>query len=176
MRFIGLCAALGVLIMALGCSPSFTVKEDHDPDAQFDRYYTWYWVEDSPTQKAVAEGTQNVRDLDSHIRGLIESEMRKKGLTKVETNPDIELLYHIGLKGDVGGANWDVDYLDQVKNSEVYKSSGSVVVIDVIDARTHRLVWRGHGTGAVNVDPTPEMVKKNATRAITKIMDQYPPK
>jgi hypothetical protein len=176
MRFIGLCTALGVLILALGCSPSFTVKDDFDPDAQFDRYFTWYWVQNSPTQKAVAEGSQNVRDLDAHIRGLIETEMRKKGLTKVETNPDIEMLYHIGLKGDFGTANWDVNYLDQIKNAEVYQSSGAVIIIDIIDARTHRLIWRGQGTGAVNVDPTPEMVKNNTTRAITKILDKYPPK
>ena len=175
MRIIGLCAALGVLMLALGCSPSLTVKDDFDPDVQFDRFFSWYWLQDSPTQKAIAEGDQSVRDFDSHVRKLIASQMTKKGLTRVETNPDLEVAYHIGLKGEYGGANWDVKYLEQIRNAEVYKSSGAVLIIDIIDARTHRLIWRGTGTGAVNVDPTPEMVQKNVTRAVNKILDKYPP-
>ena len=176
MRSIGMCAAFCLLFAALNCSPSLTVKDDYDPEIQFDRIYTWYWLKDSPTQLAVAEADQATREVDSMVRRVIEDEMMKKGLTRVETNPDIEVTYHIGLTGEYGSINWDRNYLEQVKNAEVYKSSGGVIIVDVIDARTDRLIWRGTGTGAVNVDPTPEMVQKNVTRAIKKIMDKFPPK
>jgi hypothetical protein len=171
-----MCTALTLLLLALACSPSLTVNDDFDPDIEFDRYYTWYWLADTPTIEAVEGADKSVRDIDDLVRSLIDAEMSKKGLTTVETNPDIWVNYHIGMKGEFGGANFDRDYLQQIQNAEVYKSSGGVIIIDVIDARTGRLAWRGTGTGAVNVDPTPEMVKNNLTRAIKKIMDKFPPK
>jgi hypothetical protein len=176
MRIIGLCAALGVLLLALGCAPALTVTDDFDPDAEFDRIYTWYWLKDSPAEKAVSEGPLGVREFDALVKTNIEAELGKKGLTMVETNPDIEVAYHVGLAGEYGGANWNEEYLAQVKDSEVYKSSGGVFIVDIVDARTNRLIWRGTGRGAVNVDPTPEMVKKNVERTVKKILDAYPPK
>jgi hypothetical protein len=163
------------MLAAPACGPSLSVDRDYDPEVEFDRYYTWYWLADSPTKKTMENADERTRELDSLIRNVIAGEMREKGFTLVETNPDIEIAYHIGMTGEYGAVNWDRDYLATVKNAEVYRSSGGVIIVDMIDARTGRLMWRGKGTGAVNVDPTPEMVEKNLTRAVKKLLDGFPP-
>jgi hypothetical protein len=102
--------------------------------------------------------------------------MTDKGWTRVETNPDILISYKVGMKSASGEIDWDMDYLQQMKNADVYKSHGGIVVFDIVDARTGRQVWHGTGTGSVNIDPTPQMAKEEVRKAVTKILNQYPPK
>lgn len=172
--------ACGVIFLAavvVGCSGGVNVDQEFEPETDFKRYKTWWWLLDSPTEKAVAASSQTfVKEYDAYFKGVVEDQMTEKGLVRVETNPDIRVSYLVGIKGTSGLINWDMDYLAQMQHAEVYKSRGGVVIIDFVDARSGELIWRGTGTGAANVDPTPDMVKENVNKAVKKILGQYPPK
>jgi hypothetical protein len=166
-----------LVAIVAGCSGGVTAKQDFEPSTDFKLYKTWWWLQDSPTEKAVAASSDTfVKEYDAYFKGVVENEMTAKGLTRVQTNPDIRVSYMVGMKGTTGGINWDMDYLAQVQHAEVYKSSGGVVIIDFVDARSGELIWRGTGTGPTNIDPTPNMVKEEVNNVVKKILGQYPPK
>ena len=49
------------------------------------------------------------------------------------------------------------------------------MVLDVVDARTNELIWRGWATDELDDDPTPEAVQKYVREAVEKILEEFPP-
>ncbi len=49
------------------------------------------------------------------------------------------------------------------------------MVLDVVDARTNELTWRGWATDELDDDPTPEAVQKYVKAAVDKILEKFPP-
>ena len=50
------------------------------------------------------------------------------------------------------------------------------LIIDIIDASTQQLAWRGTGTGVLDDNPTAEQITSNINKAVSAIMSQYPPR
>ena len=49
------------------------------------------------------------------------------------------------------------------------------LVLDVLDARTGELIWRGWATKSLDDNPTPETVQKYVKAAVEKILEKFPP-
>jgi hypothetical protein len=49
------------------------------------------------------------------------------------------------------------------------------LVIDVADAANRQLVWRGMAVGDIDVHAKPEKRDASVTKAVTKILKNYPP-
>jgi len=59
---------------------------------------------------------------------------------------------------------------------DVYPFTEGSLIIDLVDAQTKALVWRGTGTGVVEkVQRTPEEMQERADKIIKKIMESFPP-
>jgi hypothetical protein len=50
------------------------------------------------------------------------------------------------------------------------------LVIDLADARTRQMVWRGIGVKEIDTAARPEQRDKNVQQAIAKILRDFPPK
>ena len=50
------------------------------------------------------------------------------------------------------------------------------LVIDLADAKTKQVVWRGIGVKEIGTAAKPEKRDRNVQQATAKIMRQYPPK
>ncbi len=50
----------------------------------------------------------------------------------------------------------------------------TTLVLDVSDARTNELIWRGWATGALDQNPTPDAVQKFVNEAVAKILEEFP--
>lgn len=162
------------MMTALGCSQMVTVKQDFDDYAPFDRFNTYAWL---PIPADLGSATGKWQQADVAMRQAIDREMADKGFTKVDVNSDVLITYSFGTaeKG-TGSGNFSVDYQLDYSNAEVWKTGGGILIIDMVNAKTEKLAWRGTAHVALNVDPTPEMVEKNINRAVEKVMGQYPPK
>ena len=170
-------ALMCLVVMTMGCSGGVTVDQDFEPDTDFFLYKTWDWNPNSETDELVAASqTQSVKDYDQYFKSVVADQMTEKGYTLVQTNPDILITYKVGMRNAEGAIDWDLDYQDQMKNADVYKTHGGIVVFDIHDARTGRKVWHGTGTGSVNIDPTPDMAKEEVRKAVIAVLNQYPPK
>ena len=177
MKRFGLSIALCFVAATLGCSQMVEVKQDFDHYADFESFTTYDWLPQPAEESSMegGEGSAERRNVHSFLEKAIAKELAGKGFVETVDNPDIFVVYYLGMKDKMGQADFNLDYSQEFKNSDVWHMGGAVVVVELVKRDTDHLVWRGQAHGAVNVDPTPEMVEKNVNRAIAKLFEQYPP-
>jgi hypothetical protein len=173
--------ALTALALAASLLPTGSVAHaqsvtyDFDRAAPFPTYRTYAWV----------KGT-NVPDTLIHQRIVtaIDAELGGKGLTKVEAtaSPDVVVAYHATFDTNVQvtgfGSGWG-GYRFSGTRSGTARAEEILVgtlVVDVVDARTSNIVWRGSVTKDVDLKAKPEKRDKNIARAAEKLFKHYPPR
>lgn len=173
-------AALIAATALLACaSPPISVQFDREEDFSALRRFAWYPNRTPaqtrkqgrfPEQFAAAERTVE--------RGLME-----RGYQKVpRASADFLVLCQLSLERQLdtrtvnepyrmGGSEWEVHRV--VTREETIEYQRGTVLIDVLDARSRRLVWRGSASGRFEVDevPSPDRVAKRASEILAK----FPP-
>jgi hypothetical protein len=129
--------------------------------------------------------------IDERIVNGIEAELAKKGLTKVEANPDVFVVYHVafdkqkdistfssGYGGGYGPYGWGYGggWGGGTTTTQVRDILVGTLVVDVADAKKNAMVWRGMGVKEVNTQAKPEKRDKSIAKALEKIFKNYPPK
>ena len=105
---------------------------------------------------------------------------QERGIT-MSDNPDLLVVYHIGTQEKIQVTDWGYRYSDYYwgyggRQIDVYQFTEGSLVIDLVDAETTNLVWRGTGTGVVDQDQkSPEEMQARANEVINKIMKSFPP-
>jgi hypothetical protein len=154
-----------------GCTtaPSVTVKTDYDHSASFGKYHTY--VLDTaatglgPTNNAVLE--QALRS-SLAARGLKETGKNASlfVVSAVITSEKLNVLPGGGVTVSRFGA-----YRTWAMNAEVQQYTEGTLIIDFVDGKTRKLVFRGLAQAAVGSQAR----NANAIReAVTKIMAQFP--
>ena len=154
------------------------VMQDWDGNADFGNYKTFSWVPADPTVSDDAKefgAEKNELDVDGPMRRAIEKQLEAKGLIKDAENPDMLVAYHIGARKTTYTTNWGLHYWEKTGWYEQQTLTDGTLAVDLVDAKTERMIWRGMGYGAVNVDPNQDILTRNINRAVEKILDQYPP-
>ena len=60
---------------------------------------------------------------------------------------------------------------------DVYQYTQGTLVIDIVDAKTKTLVWRGSATGTVDGQQrSPEEMQQRVNNVVAQIMANFPPK
>jgi hypothetical protein len=152
-----------------GCS-DLSVDQDFDPKFDFGNFKTWSWAERTP--QADGPGAADVSSLThERIRAAIEQELRVKGYSM--ENPagaDFWVRHHaaIGQRIEVyPGDGW---YGDDVRSYDE-----GTIVVDVLNPKDKRLVWRGTARGAVDPDLTPREQEERIQESVREILAQFPP-
>ncbi|UCH83655.1 MAG: DUF4136 domain-containing protein [Candidatus Latescibacterota bacterium] len=156
----------------VGCSQMVEVKTDYDDEANFETYKTFDWLHTDTSSMNLSDKWALA---DQYIREAITKEMKEKGITWDAASPDLIVAYTVGMKDKLGHVDFNVDYSVTQKNSEIYKTSGGVFVLDLVDAGSDHLVWRGEANAAMNVDPSPEIMQNNINNMMNKLFREYPP-
>ena len=157
------------------------ISYDYDKNASFAAFKTY----------AHKDGTKVGQPLiDDRIVAAIDAQMAAKGLTKVEANPDVFVVYHTtfeskkdistyssGYGGGYGpygwryGGAWGGSTTTTVRDILM-----GTLVVDIADAKKGELAWRGIGVKEVKTDANPEKRDKSINDAMKKIFKNYPPK
>src|SRR5690606_29783163 len=108
--------------------------------------------------------------IHKNIRSTVESEFAKRGIGKDNKNPDFIVSYHtyteektrpsgrpnygpafypFGFRPFIWGWGWGVPYFYGYPE-QPYTYTEGTLIIDVTDARTDELVWRGTVAGKVD--------------------------
>ena len=174
-----------VIAVALVLSPAMLfaqkVSYDYEKSANFAAFKTY----------ALKDGTKVGQPLiDDRIVAAIEQELAAKGLTKVDANPDVFVVYHTsfdkqkdistfssGYGGGYGpyGWGWGGGWAGGTTTTQVRDILMGTLVIDIADAKKKQLAWRGMGTKEVDMQAKPEKRDKSITNAVKKIFKNYPP-
>jgi hypothetical protein len=179
------------LLLAATVSPATAlaqqVNTDFDRDADFSKYKTFAYI--------VCMRIENPL-VDKRIVTGLENTLALKGLTKAEGDSDVNVTYHSSTTKDIaidtntwgygygsgwqwghggsgyGGSGYGGGPLSSTTTTRTY--TRGTLVIDIWDARTKQLVWRGTAIDTVSDDPGKN--DKNVQKALEKLFKKYPPK
>jgi hypothetical protein len=181
----GRAAALAALAGALFACAGVDVSEDYEPGTDFSGYRSFDWF---PGGRA-ASGDPEVDSpfLDRRVRDALVRELGSRGFIKVEDRtPDFFVNYHISVRQKLSSSGIGIGYGVGswgshggvgvgVSTPSVRTYDEGTLVIDVLDAESKRLVWRGTGSQAVKSSPKPEETTAAVDRAVAAIVAQFPP-
>jgi hypothetical protein len=186
MRKLVLIVVVAGVALAAGCS-SIKVRTDYDEMASFRDFRTYAWIENG----AEAQGDPAVSSplTGRRIHNAVDSELIGRGYRRTDgASPDFYLAYgvvslrrtDITSTGDPYGHRCYTGYRSyryhgvgvDVQTNHWVESS---IVLDVIDAASDEVVWRGWATADLDSNPSPERVSYYVERAIEKTLSEFPP-
>jgi hypothetical protein len=169
---------LCVVALALSCAPSLQVETDFDRRASFRGYHEWSFI-DSPRARGGSLGGLDPA-LRTRIEEVIRGELTSRRFANAEPGgADFYVAYHGGAQDHVtvetyGYSMWaaqggDVYLLGA--NSQTHTEG--MLVLDIVDAKSRALVWRGTATDVVvNRADAADKV----TKAVRRMLDNFPPR
>lgn len=178
----------GLLSLGYGCSPRVAV--DKNSRADFSKYKTFAWM-DSDVKAGENPAYYNQLATQS-VENTMSSVLQEKGLKQNEANPDLIIGYHFFVEdktrtvanptspfygpymgwGRWGFRGWGPGWWGwggPQYTQEQYKAG--TLVVDMVDAKTHKLVWRGAVEDAV-VNPT--RITAQLTKEAERIVSKFP--
>src|SRR5262245_50565105 len=160
------------------------IKVDFDPNADFTEYKTYNLI--SGTDIAEAGQMENP-DVASAVEDLIRAQMTEKGLEEEEVGgtPDLTVRYWVASQqkqtvtdlSDWGGFDpfWAGGWWGSMYDEVMIKNyQEGTMLLDLIDSKTKKLVWRAYLVGALDEDSAKAM--KEADQDLTKAFEKFPPK
>jgi hypothetical protein len=184
MKSVKLHAAL-FLGLALVAAPVLAQKVhiDYDRSADFDSYSTYAWYETSDTSVADSNELMHRRIIE-----IIEAQV-SADMTKVDSDPDVYVTYHTEEKEEMSldtthfgygypsGWAWDPYWGGWggggmgSSTTSVYTYTRGTLIIDIWDAKTQQLVWRGSANDIVPENP--QKLERKLEKAVAKIAKKW---
>jgi hypothetical protein len=172
--------ALAGLLLA-GCAPRVYVEQDKQ--AALGGYHSFAWV--SPPAAPVKDPILDSQILESRVHHAVSTQLATRGYQEVaaDANPDFLVTYHTASKQKIEstGPSFSFGIVDAFPRGfgsvafpvggEVESRDEGTLMVDVIDGKNKRLVWRGWISGWLNQDNyTDEAVGD----AVKRILDKFP--
>jgi len=177
--------ALSLLVVLGASTNAFAqdVRFNFDKQADFGSFKTYKWV---PIKGAAA-----LSDLvDRQVKAAVDAQLAAKGLTKVTTDTaDLLIGYQAAVGTEKEYTSYDTGwgYGPGWYGGGWYGSSGGMttgqtstiyvgqLALDMYSSAPHTLVWRGVASKTLDERAKPEKQEKNLTKAVTKMLKNYPP-
>lgn len=149
-----------ILFSAFSCKV-VQVSTVYDEKKDFSSYKT-YALDQEVFDLYVNEANQEL------LLTAIENEMEKEGFTK-SSDPDI--LVNVLLAGE------KFEMVTEASNSFYYHGfTEGTLVISFIDSKSNKIAWQGTGTKAIANDIIDSKREANIKKAVSEILEDYPPK
>lgn len=183
---------LCLLAMLVGCAPRVTVDTAHNID--FSQYKTYAWME--PSVKAGENPLYYNQLATQNVEQSVDQALDQRGLRLTSRTPDLLIGYHffvqektrnvsnyngpVGMYGPFygwgrwgyrgwGPSWWGWNSWGPMYTQEKYEAG--TVVVDMVDARTKQLIWRGSVQNAIS---NPARIKDQLAREVQRIVERFP--
>jgi hypothetical protein len=145
-----------------------SVTYDFDRSANFTRFKTYAWM----------QGTHLSDQLNhQRIMRAVDAQLTARGFSKVGANPDVLVAYHSSFD-----KNLQINAFGSGPRIGLRSATATVeeivvgtLAVDVMDAQTHNIVWRGIASKELDAKASPEKKEKGIDKAAEKIFKNYPP-
>jgi Domain of unknown function (DUF4136) len=175
----------GLITMIMIFSTSMEARKikvdvQFEKQTDFSKFRTYSWMEHQPVARPM---------LALQVGGATDYELRALGLKKVDADPDVLFTFSGGINTSIGVAANDPTYatnggvppLDSsvwsggarsfTHASAVYVQKGTLV-IEMVDARSKKVLWRGTATG--NLDTRPSKSLEGIDKAVERLFREFP--
>jgi len=158
-------AAAVALLVASAVVYAQKVSVDSDPAAPFASDRTYAWVDGTPAFDSLNE---------ERIHSGVDARLAARGLAMNTTTPDVIVATHVTTNerkelvvNGFGPGLWWGGGTAQV---ETYIEG--TLIVDLYDARTRKMVWRGVATATASDKPSKNASKIN--KALDKMFEKFP--
>jgi hypothetical protein len=139
------------LVLA-GCATT-TASSHVRAGFDFSKYYTYEWVAPDAFPVGDPRLDKNVVFLD-YLHGAVEKQLATKGYVQgLAGRSDLEIHFHASIDRRLNVNSADARYgycADDSCRNGVAEHEAGTLIVDVIDRRTKRLVWRGWAQRSVD--------------------------
>lgn len=170
------------------CS-SIRVETHYDPNVDFSTYSNFGWL---PVPKARTGGLRiNHAALDAVVRAAVNRKLAARGFTTTaDREVDFWVVYHVAIRKKLeystlpigygyspawGRAQWTDEKLGD-RGTYVRTIDEGTLILDIVDARTSRLAWRGAAQSEVDMARSRRQKESRLKRAVGKMLSGFPPK
>lgn len=171
-----------IILAVMSCN---TVKVSRS-NADLSKYKTYAFME--PDVKAGKNPLYYNDIATQNVEMVVDNSLAEKGLQKDEDSPDLLIGYHFFVQqktrtvtdpplygpymgwGRWGWRGWAPGYWGWGR-TRTEKYEDGTLVVDMVDTRTKKLVWRGSIQNAVS---SPANITERLPREVNKILEKYP--
>jgi len=174
-RRAGFAASLVLVIGATsGCAP-IHVHAYTERGATF-TFRTYAWAPD----EAVATGDprlDNNRFFSEQVRASVDRELAARGFEKTTSTPsDLLVHFHATIAQEIETSSTKQFEFEHCYNCGTTIYDAGTLVIDLVDARSSRLVWRGWVEKLNPVIDNQDWMEETIDWAVAQIMKKLPPR
>lgn len=172
-------AAVAVcLTIASGCATTMTVSSHVRDGLDMTPYQTYDWGPAGPLPTGDPRLDQDPFFKD-HVLGAVEKELAARGIRLSSSGiPDLLIHYHASISNriDVNRTEREYGYCQGADcQSWVIEYEAGTLVLDVVDARTNRLIWRGWAQDSVeDALGNQDTMAKKIDEAVTRMLARFP--
>jgi hypothetical protein len=166
--------AIALLLLAAGPLVAQDVKSNFMPGTDFSKYHTYKWIN--------IEGASHPNQIvDAEIKQAVDAQLATKGLTKTDGDKaDMYVGYQVAVDkqkqwngyGMGGGVRWGGGMATATSST----IDVGTLVLDMYDPTTKQLVWTGSATKTMDPSSNQQKNEKNLSKAMEKLLKNYPPK
>jgi hypothetical protein len=170
-------SAMALLGLATAGCATILVSSHVRRDVDFSRFRSFDWgpADALPTGDPRLDGDPVFKD---YLQGAVERRLAEHGLALATAGtPDLLIHYHANVT-----RRFDVNHVDQEYHDGTGNAGGvthyeaGTIVLDIIDASTNQLVWRGWAQEDLDgVIGNPRRMKAVIERAVGQMLDRLPP-
>jgi hypothetical protein len=154
------------------------VSSHVERDLDIAKYRTFDWgpADALPTGDARLDKDPFFKD---HVQGAVEKSMTARGFEWAATgSPDLRIHYHANISERI-----DIDRLDSDRGycggegcaPATTRYEAGTLVVDVIDARTNKLIWRGWAQNTVKgMLENQDTMARQIDEAVTRMFARFP--
>ena len=177
-RLLIACSLVGLAASAAGCLTLMPVGSHIERGLDFERYRTYDWA----PADALPVTDERLRDnpfFVDDVHGAIDTELNRRGLERATAErADLFVHYHAAVNGRLEVAARPGRFRDCVGDdcrAEVTTYEAGTLVIDLVDASTRRLVWRGWAEHRLeDMQDDPVEVKRRVVSGVHRIFSTLP--
>ena|SRR2546423_4160994 len=177
-------ATILTVSLLAACANSVTVTTDYDRSAHFGKYRTYALT--PPNRGGTMSPTS-----EAALRDALRAELASRGLTEAPARKaDVDIVRHVFVQEKISvqqWTDWGYGYMGgtwpysfghyymwpgaPMTYTDVSQYHEGTLILDFVDARTRKVVFRGVGTAVV---AGPESNAAKIRDAVAKIVAQYP--
>ncbi|WP_141326487.1 DUF4136 domain-containing protein [Myxococcus sp. AB025B] len=180
-----------LMACALTACAGIDVSTNYDPSAvqQLDGYKTYAWL---PQPQGSDKRVYNPI-VGGEVERAADAYLQSHGYQKVEANPDFLLGWHGAidnkLEADTVNAYygypydpmWDPFYgggpvAMSAPETVVREYEQGTLIIDVVDAQSKKLVWRGQAQSEIDDSAKAEKQQSRINQSVEEILERFPPR
>ena len=165
-----------LILLCVGCSSNLKIYTDYDRAFDLHSFKTYQWA----TQIDI-EQTNNplyYNELtDKRIKSISDKQLRMKGFSLTDADPDVIIHYHIVVSDRYSLATdpygfYGPYWMRPGGNAVLYLYKEGILILDIMDRKTNSLVWRGYAVSVIH-DDRREISEATLNKAIIRIFQRY---